>query len=266
MPQERWQPSVRESRYDRRRERLPRLFSEGDSWFDYPPHPNIIDYIDDSERWAIKRFERSGEWLKEMIPSLPRVLAALEQERPLCLLLSGGGNDVADKNVAPTLFRQFQNGLGAPELLNRPVWNAKLAEIEANFLLYMDAVNEFVPLVVHGYDYLVPSPRGAKYDGFRVSGPWLQPAMRDCGITNEQLQREIGHLLIEEFNEMLAGLQRKYPLHFIYVNLRGMFTPNNWANEIHLNRSSFRRVANVFMDVIDNRLPDVLRARQEAGL
>jgi hypothetical protein len=194
MPQERWQPSGRESRYKRRRERLPRLFSQGDSWFDYPPHPNIIDYIDDSERWAIKRFERSGEWLKEMIPSLPRVVTALEQEKPLCMLLSGGGNDVADKNVASTLFKQFQQGLGAPELINRLAWDAKLDDIEAGFLFYMDAVNEFVPLIVHGYDYLVPSPKGAKYDGFRISGPWVQPVMQDCGITDKSLQRDLGRL------------------------------------------------------------------------
>jgi len=64
MTGEPWDPVERDRRYANcKRAGLQRLISEGDSWFDYPPHPNIIDFLDGEGFWAIKRFEKSGDTL-----------------------------------------------------------------------------------------------------------------------------------------------------------------------------------------------------------
>ena len=63
----RYQPAEREARYAyARRKGLPVVVSEGDSWFDYPMYLNIIDRIDDTRRYAIKRLEFSGDTVANM--------------------------------------------------------------------------------------------------------------------------------------------------------------------------------------------------------
>jgi hypothetical protein len=270
MPQieERWQPAVREKRYRQRKDKknYVRLVSEGDSWFDYPPHPNIIDYIDDTERFAIKRFETSGDTLHNMVNKIDAVLSAILSEKPLCLLFSGGGNDVVAKGFIDTLFRPYDPALSPREHLKPEIWTDKLSKIENDFVSLMHEVGSKVPVLVHGYDHMPPSNKGARYDGFRVSGPWVQPAMIACGITDTEFQRAIARELIDDFNEILVRLAKQYPLHFIHIDLRGLFTVNDWLNEIHLKRSAYKVAAKKFVDAIDTRLPPVLSQRKALGI
>ena len=68
MAEERWKQSFKNQRYRLRKNAgLPRLLSEGDSWFAYPIYRNLIDYIDDTERYAIRRTEQSGDRLDEIM-------------------------------------------------------------------------------------------------------------------------------------------------------------------------------------------------------
>lgn len=264
-PEERWQPAVREKRYKQRKNKRPRLVSEGDSWFDYPPHPNIIDYIDDEELFAIKRFEQSGDTLHNMLDKIDKVVAAIESEKPLCLLFSGGGNDVIEQGFIGKLFRQFDPN-ATPRAHLEPVWAENLAKVETDFVLLIHRVGALVPIVLHGYDYMPPSNKGAKYDGFRVAGPWVQPAMIGKNITDETFQRAIVREMMDDFNGILVRLQQQFPLHLLHVDLRGMFTPADWLNEIHVKKSAFRRVAERFIDTLQTRLPKVLQDRKDMGV
>jgi hypothetical protein len=264
--EERWQPAVREKRYQQRKNKMPRLVSEGDSWFDYPPHPNIIDYIDDKERFAIKRFEQSGDTLHNMVEKIGAVVAAIESEKPLCLLLSAGGNDVVEQGFIRSLFRPYDPALTPRDHLQPDVWADKVAVLERNFVLLMHEVGAFVPILVHGYDYMPPSNRGAKYDGFRVSGPWVQPAMIEQNITDETFQRAITRVMIDDFNDILVRLQKQHPLHLVHIDFRGMFALNEWLNEIHLTKAAYRRAARKVIDTIDTVLPQVLQHRQTLGV
>ena len=97
MPGEPWDPVERDRRYAScKRAGLRRLISEGDSWFDYPPHPNIIDFLDGEGIWGIKRFEKSGDTLANIAGegNLVRVAITAEKEKPDAILLSAGGNDL----------------------------------------------------------------------------------------------------------------------------------------------------------------------------
>src|SRR6266550_8911707 len=58
MAGEPWHPIERDRRYSSaKKDGLTRLLTEGDSWFDYPPHPNIVDWLEAEGHWAIKRLE-----------------------------------------------------------------------------------------------------------------------------------------------------------------------------------------------------------------
>jgi len=272
MAAEPWDPVERDRRYaSAKRDGLTRLLTEGDSWFDYPPHPNIVDWLEAEGHWAIKRLEKSGDTVANMASdtNLSVLRSIARREKPTCILLSGGGNDlfvpIPESSDLKWIFRlllDFDSTKTAAEHLSPTVWDMKRTEIRLAYVRLIDALGSFAPIVIHGYDYLIPSGERAKYDGFRVSGPWILPSMRAHNIVDPSFQREILRVLIDGFNQVLEALERAFPTSVIYVDLRGTLDPNHdWMNEIHPTEQGFRMVEQKLAAAIRTRLPGVIQAR-----
>ena len=268
MPGEPWDPVERDRRYAScKRAGLARLISEGDSWFDYPPHPNIIDFLDGEGFWAIKRFEKSGDALENIASdaNLARIAATARKEKPEAILLSAGGNDLfTDIPEKPNLrwiwraLMPFDPGKSPAEHVDRLAWDEKKTELRQGFIRFIAALGSYAPILIHGYDYLTASGEKVMYDGFRAAGPWILPSMRDRGIDDPAIQAAVLRVLIDEVNEVLAALERTYPESVIYVDLRGSLRPDrDWMNEIHPTEDGFHKVEEIFRDALMQRLPDV---------
>lgn len=256
-------PQERIQRYNRLRGRLPRLLSQGDSWFDYPLFANLIDRIDERERYAIRRLEHSGDRLSQMVAS-PRFddwAAEVRNEAPQAVLLSAGGNDLA--LVATSLFLPFDPRRPIGEHLDPVAWAALENQLRHDLLMVIGRIGMMAPVLVHGYDRMHPSPAEVHILGMPGPGPWVWPALMAAGITDPRDQAVLGGLMVDRFNEMLADLAAQHPLDLIHVDLRGAIEPGReWQNEIHPTRGGFRKVAKEFLDQMDAKLPAVLRARQ----
>src|SRR5688500_11685314 len=76
----------------------PVVISEGDSWFSFPVHANLIDHLDDmvGRRMSLLRLERSGDELLSMTTDskLATLRGYLQRYKPHALLFRGGGNDI----------------------------------------------------------------------------------------------------------------------------------------------------------------------------
>jgi hypothetical protein len=273
MPGEPWDPVERDRRYAScKRAGLRRLISEGDSWFDYPPHPNVIDFLDGEGIWGIKRFEKSGDTLENVASdaNLARIAAIAQREKSEAILLSAGGNDLfTDIPEKPRLrwiwraLNQYDPAKSAAEHVNLLAWDEKKTELRRGFVRAIGAFTDIAPVIIHGYDYLTASGAKAKYDGFRVAGPWILPSMQDRGINDVSLQNGILQVLIDDVNQILAALERTYPDSVIYVDLRGTLRPGvDWLNEIHPSEDGFHKVEERFLDALMNRLPVVLQSRR----
>jgi len=272
MPGEPWDPVERDRRYAScKRAGLRRLISEGDSWFDYPPHPNIIDFLDGEGFWAIKRFEKSGDTLENIASdaNLARIAGTAQKEKPEAILLSAGGNDLfTDIPERPKLrwiwraLTPFDPSKTAAEHVDQLAWDEKKTELRRGFVRIIGALSSHAPILMHGYDYLTASGEKALYDGFRPAGPWILPSMRDRGIDDANLQTAILRVLIDEVNEILTALESTYPDSVIHIDLRGSLRPGrDWMNEIHPTEDGFHKVEELFRDALLNRLPDVQRRR-----
>ena len=272
MPGEPWDPVERDRRYAScKRAGLRRLISEGDSWFDYPPHPNVIDFLDGEGFWAIKRFEKSGDTLANVAGpgNLVRIAVTAEKEKTEAILISAGGNDlftdIPEKPQLRWIWRAlmpFDPSKTAAEHVNQLVWDEKKTELRRNFVQIISALSGCAPMLIHGYDYLTASGEKCLYDGFRAAGPWILPSMRDRGILDPDMQRAILRVLIDDVNRILSALQGSYPDSVIYVDLRGTLRPGiDWLNEIHPTEDGFHKVEERFRDALLTRLPDVQRRR-----
>jgi hypothetical protein len=275
MSGEPWDPVERDRRYAScTRAGLRRLVSEGDSWFDYPPHPNVIDWLDGEGFWAIKRFEKSGDTVDNMATesNLSRIASIAKKEKPEAFLFSGGGNDLFTDIPEKPKLRWIWRALNpydpqktAAEHVNALVWDEKKTELRRGFVRVIGALSEYAPILMHGYDYLTASGERVKYDGFRPSGPWILPSMQDRLIDDAELQQAILRILIDDVNGILAALANTYPESVIHVDLRGTLRPGiDWMNEIHPTEDGFHKVEGRIRDALVDRLP-VVQSLRNAG-
>lgn len=273
MPGEPWEPEERRKRYrNAKRDGLRRLMTEGDSWFDYPPHANIIDWLESEGQWAINRLERSADTVENMATdaNLALLVAVAKKEKPECILFSGGGNDIFTAiPEAPALrwiyraLNDYDPSRSATEHVNAIVWDEKKTDIRRGYVRLIGALGGYAPIIVHGYDYLNATGEKVRYDGFRLAGPWILPSMRKRGINDPGFQGEILRVFIDEFNSVLEALARSYPTTVLYVNLRDTLDPvRDWLNEIHPTEDGFRRLEQEFSNALLHRLPAMIESRR----
>jgi len=242
------------------------VISEGDSWFSYPFERNLLDWLDDPKdtsdsnkqtQWALLRLEGSGDEILSIMSGgqRARLRQYLSVYKPHALLFSGGGNDIVGPDVLALLL-DYKPGFSATQCLRLDRLERRLRQIRDSYLELQDLVTDNSPETViftHGYDHPVPSSKGVKLIGIKLSGPWLKPYFENRGIP-EVLQREIAKLLMDRFNdEILAPISG---LNFIPVNFRGTVV-NDWCNEIHPNRKGSKRLASLFKSPIVTRFPQL---------
>lgn len=244
-------------KYDHR----PVIISEGDSWFAYPIRKNTIDYIEKMGRFNLLRLETSGhEIVQIMSGSQKRKLRELLECLPIDLLLfSGGGNDIVGEDLLPLL--KDRNSVNSWEdVIHKTNFKIRLQQIK---LAYKELINirnanrADCTIMVHGYDYPVPSDIGAQLVGINISGPWMKPYMEQRNIILKSEQKKIAKWLIQEFNEMLVGLE-SMTSNFIYVNTPGTLLVRDWGDEIHPTSKGFKKIANKFKPKLKKLFPDTM--------
>jgi hypothetical protein len=229
----------------------PRLLADGDSWFSYPIHSNLIDWIVGRSSYAVKRCERSGDTL-ETIVGTGRYVRWLDTEKPLCLLLSGGGDDLAREPWVQRMFRA-PDGSGDPrQMLVANVWQEQLDQFESQFERLVSSVGG-TPVLAHGYDFFTPSTKAVRVLGFPLTGPWIHPFMVSAGIDQAADQAAVARVVVNDFNDLLARLAARHP-NFHHADLRGNITAQDWVNEIHPNSQGFRWLADAYSSCLRNVL------------
>lgn len=259
----RWQPAERDARFrKRRRAGFPTAISEGDSWFDYPFFLNLIDQIDDAELFAHYRLEASGDTVANMLTAtaLRNLRVVVEQEQPLCVLFSGGGNDLADRIDGLLVAGDETDPLSCTDA---DAVFGLFGFMEERYRALVAEIGPLAPILAHGYDHFVPSAVPVRFNGVGIGrGPWIHPAMLGKHIVTPLAQRTIARWLVDEFNLVLQRVQQDHPLDFVYADLRGTLdVDRDWENEIHPTRAGFRKLAGRFVQTIRARLPEIVRAR-----
>ena len=254
--------------------RLGLLIAEGDSWFDYP----FFDVLGclEARGYEVESVAHKGDTLEDMahdpaqVDKLTRAFekVAARARKPVAILLSGGGNDIAGEEFAQLLNH---SGSGLPAInatVARGIVDERLRAAMGSLVgvvtrLSEEHFGERVRVVIHGYDYAIPDGRGYLGGGWLLPGPWLEPGFRRKGYLPAE-RRERGaalasnaalvHQLIDLYNAMLARLVRDLAAegfrHVRHVDLRGTLSTQlpatyraDWNDELHPTRSGFDSVA-----------------------
>lgn len=234
----------RDQRYAQRKAQgRRRLISDGDSWFDYPFHTNLIDFVSSRTRLAILRFEHSGDTL-QTIAGEARFFKSIAKEKPTALLISGGGNDLARDWWLNDLFCDPAGSNDPMDCLVAAQWQKRKSDLKRGYIDILDSADP-VPVLGHGYDYFIPLDTPVNILGFDVTGPWFFPAMTRCNISPD-LQREVARIVVDDFNAELIALAAADP-RYHHIDLRNTLDDGDWINEIHPTETGFRKLAEVYL-------------------
>lgn len=244
MPQSGLSQGEKDEIYRRRKDRLPRIVSDGDSWFAYPIHASLIDWLSSHNGFAIKRCEHSGDTLQTIVGT-GRYVQWLASEHPKCLLISGGGNDLGQEPWIQQLFRAPDGSHDPRQMIDSALWKQRLQHYRSEFEELVGSVVQPVPILVHGYDYFIPSNVPVRIDGFPIMGPWIYPAMKAVHIDDPANQRSAAKALVDDFNDMLIELAATHASLW-HCDLRGTLSPSDWANEIHPTEAGFGKLTDKY--------------------
>ncbi|HEX7832860.1 MAG TPA: hypothetical protein VF787_24620 [Thermoanaerobaculia bacterium] len=235
----------------------PVVISEGDSWFSFPIHANIIDQLDEmvNRRMSLLRLERSGDELTAMTTDakLKTLGGYLQRYKPHVLLFSGGGNDIVGPELLKFIARRGAT-FDVAAALNTSALKTRFNEIRAAYvkLIAMRDANAPACLIVtHGYGNAIPTGRKAKLYGI-AAGPWIKPFLEAQGYTTKKEQQAIVDALMVRFNAIVDSF---VGARFIKCDVAAVIQDNEWNDELHPTRKGFEDAAAVFHSTLRTLLP-----------
>jgi hypothetical protein len=231
------------------------IVAEGDSWFDYPGS-DILDWLHQFG-YDVESVARAGDRAEMMAfgrGQLDKFAAAVEKvigrgETPKAILLSGGGNDIAGAE-----FGFLINHAGSPRqgfnesvvtgVIDERVFDAYV-HIIAKVTGICDAMlGHTVPILLHGYGYVIPDGEGVLGGWGPLPGPWLRPGFIEKGFDNLAANTDSMKTLMNRFNDMVKRVAAQFA-HVKYVDLRPVLPASKtlWANELHPKEKGFKLAA-----------------------
>lgn len=224
------------------------LVSEGDSWFQYPRYKklgvtlskevkDVIDYIIDEDDYNVKSLDTAGDVIRNMY-HLGEYLDAIRKHKPEAFILSGGGNDFFE--VFPNML--VKGNTDEIDTFLKNSWSTEIKVIETYYKGFLDILTaEFpgLPVILHGYDYIMPQP----------NGKWIGKPMIDKGnLTLDKDRKKLIKFVMDKFNQMLIDLSVNYNnVHFIDLRNTVPQDPDFWHDEIHPNDDGFKLVSAKFI-------------------
>jgi hypothetical protein len=255
----------------------PDILAYGDSWFWYPNN-NLMTPINNlwhgNKTLLVKG--KNGAELRDLVGGTPRLWEDFRfamsgyKSSIRCLMLSAGGNDFvgiqnlqallrADCRTAQTVDDCFDPGDPANNIERQP-WRM-LRTIAHDYQALIDfvrSVNPTLPILLHDYDYSIPSGIGfgGHVEGLFGLGDWLKKPMDLRGVP-VPLQSQIVNRLIRDFSAVLSALaDPKQNNHVRLVHTAGTLFKFEWANEMHPTPAGFARlVSDKFAPVLSEIFP-----------
>jgi hypothetical protein len=221
------------------------IVAEGDSWFNLPDiefpikvPPTLMDFL--AQRHPINNIAHWGDTMTQMIAA-GEYLSFLTTGNVKFLLFSAGGNEALGGGQLAKFLHQRHSGdkdpNNAPLYIN-PLFDKQIEDILFLYGLLVENVRQLSPntiLVVHGYDYCLPVPRGASLGSALESRGFLPTDHRD-------LCRAIIREMLDRYNKRLKQLADGSGGQVRYAKLLGT-VKNSWWDEIHPDAAAAKKLA-----------------------
>jgi hypothetical protein len=239
----------------------PAVLAIGDSWFWYPIGQCLLDPIVSGvwqNKYCLYAIGANGAEMRDFVDGKFRnvVRDALKAYGPglSAVFLSGGGNDFAGWTDLRRLLKPDCTGEAAAascfdEQRIGKLFSALKRYYAALIMQIQENCRADIKVVVHNYDYALPSGAGLLGDQ-----RWLRTPMADRRV-REALMAACVRYLIDQLGVVLDELAAEYPCVRV-VRSAGCLAADDWANELHPTPAGFAKlVAQRWAPVLKDILP-----------
>lgn len=214
------------------------IVAEGDSWFNLPEFgfpifvpPTLVDVL--ALTFPINNIAHWGDTLAQIV-NAGEYISYLKTGKVKYFLFSAGGNDVLGNGRLAEFVSQRASGDNDPANAHRyitPAFEEQLREVMALYAILAENVRQLSPktiMLVHGYDFARPVPRG----------PWMGTAMESRGFhpsDNRAICRAVIAEMLSRFNTRLENFAKTSGGKVRYVSLLNV-VGDAWWDELHPNK------------------------------
>ncbi len=225
----------------------PAVLAIGDSWFWYPIGQCLLDPIVSrvwEKKYCLYAIGANGAELRDFVDGKFRnvVRDALKAYGPglSAVFLSGGGNDFAGwTDLRRLLKSDCSNEATAAGCFDPARVEDLFATLKRYYVALIMQITERcgpgVKIVVHNYDYALPSGAGLLGDQ-----RWLKTPMVDRRV-REGLMAACVRYLIDRLGAMMEELASEHA-GVCFVRSAGCLSASHWANELHPTPEGFGRI------------------------
>ncbi len=171
--------------------------------------------------------------------------------------------------IDTVLLNQIVNGR---RYLNKNTYRF-LASLKIEYAILFESLQKVNPekfkqtkIITQGYDYAIPSYKRKFGSALLFSnGNWLKEPLMMNGIVDEQTEQDIVKTIIFEMNEMLIEFGKEYN-NVYHVDIRGFTSFYEqlkhkkygfyWHDELHPKSIVFKKIADIYYDIIENKIPE----------
>jgi hypothetical protein len=240
------------------------LFSDGDSWFDYPlPVTGRNDVIRSIEKQGtpqplILNLAHYGDEARDLLGVKKRQrildnLADPENGTFDAILFSGGGNDTVGNQFC-LWIQDHAPGMPPSQAINGQRLGSVLGVVRSAYedlISIRDQKAPQCPVFIHGYDFAIPNNVGICD---HTIGPWLHPSLILRGWTDLATGTQVVKELLLQFRNALTQIAATHK-NVIYVETQGTLGPSDWANELHPTPEGFDKIAGKFAAALRTTFP-----------
>lgn len=273
-------------------ERYIKIYSEGDSWFQFPV------CVRDITDWLIKKNKDfllysdayAGDWITNIIYE-GQYVEGLSKYDPDVFLISGGGNDMVGahrlaimvngkgnqtkKYSSATDLEEFNledeirdKILSAQQYITKEfysfLWIIKIQYYILFTELY-SGKSKFSDLITITQGYAYPFPhKGIRFslryplrpliNWFAGTGKWLYQPLMIKGILDKKLQEAILTALIFDFNNAMIQVVNDFDNVYHIDNRDIGRDKKEWYDELHLKSHVYEEVAEKYVDLIREKI------------
>lgn len=240
------------------------LFSDGDSWFDYPlpvldPNDTIKSIASHGKpRPFTLNLAHYGDEARDDLGVQQRLriidnLTDPENGTFDAILFSGGGNDTVGNQFC-LWIQNFAAGMTPPQGINGPRLDSVLGVVRSAYedlIAVRDQYAPQAPLFIHAYDFAIPNGVGVCKG---TIGPWLKPSLDFRGWKNLATATQVVKQFLLRFRDLLAQIAQSHS-NVILVETQGTLAPNDWANELHPSPEGFDKIGAKFLTALRAAFP-----------
>lgn len=239
------------------------IICEGDSWFGHytwSSHNAVLgsifkilqakDKSNDNVVWGVVDIAAASDTLRNIVKHNQEFESILESGNVKCVLLSAGGNDIIEE--LDILLNQ--------EGLNEVALDVEMAKIKARYTDIVNVVNdENIPIFTHSYAYFCNFGECGSLTKFSKECPWIENVMKNNNLSEEYTYNALAGMLdlfystINNINGITIADTRES------LGVKDEYKKSLWHDEIHPTKTASNKIAEIYVNNIINRIPDLLK-------